>query len=92
VTPTLGRIVFVRSPAFIGECPAIVVGVDRADGLINVRVFTNDHQAPMFIQGVMQQQESSQRWGWRWPPRDVIAPPDGVAPPAQSAEEQLARV
>jgi hypothetical protein len=94
VIPTLGRIVLVRSPAFIGECPAIVVAV--VGPLINVRAFTNDHSSPMFLQGVQSQADSSQQWGWRWPPRD---PPVGTLTavsvehaPAVSAEEQLAKV
>jgi hypothetical protein len=50
----------------------------------------------MFLQGVQSQADSSQQWGWRWPPRD---PPVGTLTavsvehaPAVSAEEQLAKV
>jgi hypothetical protein len=88
--------VLVRSPAFIGECPAIVVAIVNTS-LINVRVFTNDHSSPMFLQGVQAQADSSQQWGWRWPPRDppagsvLVAHPIEHAP-AVSAEEQIAKV
>lgn len=69
--PTVGRIVWVRNPAFEGECPAIVtrsyIGISEL--YCNVRVFTNTSENPLFLSGVGPQQESSQKWGWRWPPR-----------------------
>lgn len=65
MTPTVGTIVLVRSPVFIGECPGIVTAV--IGELINCRVFTNeanDNYVPL-ICGLQAQDESSVGWGWR---------------------------
>jgi hypothetical protein len=68
--PTLGRIVLVRSPQFIGELPGIVTAVFSGEGhAINVRVFTNNEDSPCYCAAIQPQDESSEGWGWRWPPR-----------------------
>jgi hypothetical protein len=101
--PTPGRIVFVRSPAFVGEYPAVVVksyaGV--SEQYCDVRVFTASTDTPPYLQAIGPQSESSEKWGWRWPPRlegDALNRADRSVPenvphtPALSAQEQLARV
>jgi hypothetical protein len=78
--PSIGRIVWVRSPAFVGECPAIITAVFNGGDstYINCRVFTNQDDgtyggaACPLITSLQMQDESSVGWGWRWPP-EVVA-------------------
>jgi hypothetical protein len=89
MVPTVGRIVLVRSPAFLGECPAIVTAVYDGGVSINCRVFTNepgDNYIPL-IMGLGPQELSSVKWGWRWPPRDDITTPEKI----RAFKEALAR-
>jgi hypothetical protein len=79
--PTVGRIVLVKSSAFLGECPAIVTAIypcsvqQRDLRLINVRVFTNNESdlCPL-LTGIGQQSDSLMGWGWRWPSYEEPTP------------------
>jgi hypothetical protein len=76
---TVGRIVLVRSSAFQGECPALVSAVFEAedgDDACNAYAFTNT-VGIQFLTALRTQSESSNGWGWRWPPR--LEPPQILA-------------
>lgn len=86
--PTIGRIVLVKSTAFFGECPAIVVMTYKGvqDHCINVRVFTNDDESPTLLCAVPPQGENSLGFGWRWPPREGADLGSGVGSAAAVGE------
>jgi hypothetical protein len=66
----LGRIVWVKSPLFLHECPGIIVGVfDEALGIINITVFTPGGGLD-YVPGSHPQDPREGCFGWRWPPRE----------------------
>jgi hypothetical protein len=96
-TPAVGDVVLVRSSAFQGECPAIVITAKQNYGrvLLSVRVFTDVEGGTHYLSSVLPQSESSNGWGWRT--RGATVNTSNAAEsdhpqvsPALSADEQLA--
>lgn len=91
---SVGRIVLVKSPRFLGELPAIVVSVfDRYLGIVNAQIFTNNqNQSVMYVSNLRPQSSDDEGWGWRYPPRESAEQTQSQHAVAVSAQEQLARV
>jgi hypothetical protein len=94
--------VLVRVPGLRIECPAIVTRARASeDGTTHVNVWAfPDFQAEQsdtrpFID-LAPQSESSEGWGWRWPPREsvtnTVRESEASEPPSESQEEPLSRV